>query len=155
MLSFGMVHIKYPLLLIGKSGILWNGTYKISLAADWKECYPLGWYIYNIPCCWLEWVLSFGMVHIKYPLLLIGKSAILWNGPYTISLAAGWKECYPLEWSIYNIPCCWLERVLSFGMVHIKYPLLLIGKSAILWNGTYKISLTADWKECYPLEWSI
>ena len=58
-----------------------------------------------------------GMVHIKEPLLLIGKS----------SLCGGSGMCY-----------------LVCGMVHIKEPLLLIGKSSLCGGSGFRFSLS-EW----------
>ena len=83
-----------------------------------------------------------GMVHIKEPLLLIGKSSPCGGSGFPLSLS-DWS--FTICLTPYNRGAMG-RRIVEFAilsvMVHIKEPLLLIGKSSLCGGSGFRFLLS-------------
>ena len=97
-----------------------------------------------------------GMVHIKEPLLLIGKSSPCGGSVFSLTI---WVVLNHISEAIYPDPLSyfsfqpvlhdWCNKGCGMcypvcGMVHIKEPLLLIGKSSLCGGSGFPFSLS-EW----------
>ena len=142
----GMVHKKEPLLLIGKSSPCGGSGFPLSLS-EWSFTYfsfqPVlhDWCNKGRGMCYSVC----GMVHIKEPLLLIGKSSPCGGSGFPLSLSE-WSFTY---FSFQPVLHDWCNKGRGMyypvcGMVHIKEPLLLIDKSSLCGGSGFPFSLS-EW----------